>query len=115
MGLMGLDDVLVLRLTRMARSAEVTALLLGSPVLEECRRRMAGYDITPPWASGAKLFVPLEQEQVEASFTLQHYHIVAYRCDVERLKEALSIMPCRERPKLVQEQALLSHHTESHE
>merc|ERR1712039_896760 len=57
-GSMGLDDVLVLRLTRMARSAEVTALLLGSPVLEECRLRMAGYDITPPWAGGAKLLVP---------------------------------------------------------
>merc|ERR1712032_544880 len=85
-------DVVVLRLTRMARSAEVTAVLLGSQVLEECRQRMAaaGYDITPSWAGGAKVFVPLEQEYVEASITLQHFHIVAYSCDVERIKQALS-------------------------
>merc|ERR1712032_905990 len=103
------DDVVVLRLTRMARSAEVTAVLLGSQVLEECRQRMAaaGYDITPSWAGGAKVFVPLEQEYVEASITLQHFHIVAYSCDVERIKQALSAMSCRTRPKLVQDQLLL--------
>lgn len=109
-----LDDVLVLRLTRMARSAEVTAILLGSDVLEECRQRMtaAGYDITPQWAGGAKLFVPLEQEQVEAIVTLQHFHIVAYSSDVERIKQALSTMSCRTRPKLVQEQLLFPHEDE---
>jgi len=102
------DDVVVLRLTRMARSAEVTALLLGSHVLEECRQRMAaaGYDITPSWAGGAKVFVPLEQEHIEASVTLQHFHIVAYSRDVECIKQALSSMSCRTRPKLVQDQLL---------
>lgn len=113
-GMVLLDDVLVLRLTRMARSAEVTAILLSSHVLDACRQRMAatGYDITPQWAGGAKLFVPLEQEQVEATVTLQHFHIFAYSCDVERIEQALSVMSCRSRPKLVQEQPLLLHEDE---
>lgn len=106
----GLGDILVLRLTRMARSAEVTAIFLGSPILEYCRLRMtaAGHDIMPPWAGGAKLLVPLDQGLVEeANVVLQHFHIVAYSTDVEKLKQALSAMPCRERPKLVQEHTLL--------
>jgi len=108
------DDVVVLRLTRMARSPEVTAILLGSHILEECRQRMAvaGYDITPSWAGGAKVFVPLEQEHIEASVTLQHFHIVAYSCDVAHIKQALSTMSCRTRPKLVQDQLLFPHEDE---
>lgn len=105
-----LGDILVLRLTRMARSAEVTAIFLGSPILEECRLRMAAanQDLMPPWAGGAKLLVPLRQESVEeAKVVLQHFHIVAYSSDIGKLKQALAAMPCRERPKLVQQHTLL--------
>lgn len=111
-GLMvSLDDVMVLRLTRMSRSAEVTSLLLNSPVLEDRRLQMAaaGYDITPSWACGAKLFVPLDESvMIEAGIKLDHFHIIAYSCDVELLKQALSTIPCRQRPKLVEEQQLVS-------
>lgn len=51
------DEVVVVRLTRMARSPQVTHLLLQSPVLEPCRLRMrqARCDIMPLWAAGAKI------------------------------------------------------------
>jgi len=106
-----LDDVVVLRLTRRARSPEVTSLLLSSPMLQDRRMQMAaaGYDITPSWACGAKLLVPIDEAMlIEAGVQLEPFHIVAYSCDIELLKQALSTMPCRQRPKLVEEQQLVS-------
>lgn len=105
--MVSLDDVLVLRLTRMARSPEVTSFLLSSPLLEDRRLQMAaaGYDIKPAWACGAKLFVPIDEAvMLEAGVKLEHFHIIAYSCDVELLQQALATMPCRQRPKLVEEQ-----------
>lgn len=107
------EEIKVLRLTRMARSPEVMSLLLGSPVLEGCRRRVleAGCILMPPWANGAKLFVPLQEAEAnvmlqEANVMLQDHHVLVYSPDVEILKEALAVMPCRRRPKLSHEQAM---------
>lgn len=106
----GAEEIVVLRLTRMARSPQVTSLLLNSPVLEACRRRAidAGGDLMPSWAAGAKLLVlPEHQAQVaEAGVALQHHHVVAYSGDVELLKQALAEMPCRQRPKISHEKAM---------
>jgi len=101
------DDILVLRLTRMAGSPQVTSLLLTSPLLENCRARViaAECEVAPMWAGGAKFFVPLSKDQVEeAGLTLQQYHVIAYRRDVKLLKEVLAGMPYRQRPKLSREQ-----------
>merc|ERR1711879_368818 len=85
------------------------SILFDSQALESCRRRVndAGCDLAPSWANGAKLFVPLRKEQVEeAGVVLEHYHIVAYSSDVEIVKEALAVMPCRDRPKLAHEKRM---------
>ncbi|CAE7315220.1 ODA11 [Symbiodinium natans] len=95
------EEVVVLRLTRMARSPQVIELLLHSPALQACRRRVlnAGYDIEPAWANGAKIFVPgiLPHELQQANLTLRDCHVIVYRCDEDS-------MPCRDRPKLSYEQ-----------
>lgn len=102
------DEVVVVRLTRMARSPQVTHLLLQSPVLEPCRLRVrqAGCDIMPLWAAGAKIFVPSIQPQdvAEAGVKLQDHHLILYRSDVHLLQEVLAEMPCRQRPKISHEQ-----------
>jgi len=102
------DEVVVVRLTRMARSPHVTNLLLQSPVLEPCRLRVrqAGCDIMPPWAAAAKIFVPSiqPQEVAEAGVKLQDHHLMLYRSDVHLLQEVLAEMPCRQRPKISHEQ-----------
>merc|ERR1711957_285450 len=80
------DDIVVLRLTRLARSPEVETLLFESPFLADCRAHVvaAGSEIAPAWANGAKLFVPMTLEQVvEAGLELQHHHILVYECDVD--------------------------------
>lgn len=112
------DEIVVLRLTRMARSPQVTSILLHSPVLEACRKRVldAGCDLMPPWAEGAKLFLPLLQEEVaEAGVTLQHHHVVAYSTDVEILKQAFAEMPCRQRPKPSHEKGMGKRRPPQHE
>lgn len=102
------EEVVVVRLTRMVRSSKVTNLLLQSPILEPCRLRVqaAGGDIMPSWAAGAKIFVPRIQphELAEAGVKLQDHHLVVYRSDVDLLQAALAEIPCRQRPKLSQEQ-----------
>lgn len=102
------EGVVVIRLTRMARSPQVTNLLLQSPVLESCRRRVrdAGCDIMPDWAAGAKVFVPSiqSQEVAEAGVTLQDHHLIVYSSDVHLIQKVLAEMPCRQRPKVSREQ-----------
>lgn len=103
------EDIVVLRLTRMAGSPRVISILFNHQALEPCRRQVndAGCELSPSWANGAKLFVPLRKEQVEeASVVLKHYHIVAYSSDVEIVKAALAVMSCRDRPKLAHEKRM---------
>eukprot|EP00930_Biecheleria_cincta_P087231 TRINITY_DN76485_c0_g1_i1.p1 TRINITY_DN76485_c0_g1~~TRINITY_DN76485_c0_g1_i1.p1 ORF type:complete len:433 (-),score=66.99 TRINITY_DN76485_c0_g1_i1:414-1712(-) len=104
------EEVVVIRLTRMARSPQVTNLLLQSPALESCRRRVrdAGCDLMPEWAAGAKVFVPSiqSQEVVEAGVTLQDHHLIVYQSDVHLIQQVIAEMPRRQRPKVSHQQAM---------
>mmetsp|Transcript_92634 Transcript_92634/g.163852 ORF Transcript_92634/g.163852 Transcript_92634/m.163852 type:complete len:425 (-) Transcript_92634:109-1383(-) len=101
----GAPELVVLRLDRKARSPQINGLLLSSPVA----KRMAGHDSSPEWANGARIFVPLSrEEEIEArACNLQQFNIVAYSCDVAHLQKALSDLPNRQRPKLIEERKLL--------
>eukprot|EP00931_Biecheleriopsis_adriatica_P092748 TRINITY_DN66528_c0_g1_i1.p1 TRINITY_DN66528_c0_g1~~TRINITY_DN66528_c0_g1_i1.p1 ORF type:complete len:708 (-),score=108.20 TRINITY_DN66528_c0_g1_i1:29-2152(-) len=99
------DGVVVLRLTRMARSPQVLELLQTTALLMHCRQRVAeaGCSIQPPWAEGAKLLVPLTEEHLaEAEIDLAYNHIVALASDVDAVKAALRELNCKgkTRPKL---------------
>jgi len=100
------DGVVILRLTRMARSPLVLGVLHKSPALSHCRQLVedAGCSMEPPWAGGAKLLVPLTREQLqEASIELSDNHIVALATDVEVIKSALAAINFKKRPKLAVE------------
>ncbi|CAE7541974.1 unnamed protein product [Symbiodinium sp. CCMP2592] len=102
------EDVVVLRLTRMARSPQVINLLLQSPVLEPCHERVrnSGCGVSPTWANGAKILVPgiLAQDVHDAGVTLQDHHVLVYSSEIELVRRALAAMPCRERPKVAHHQ-----------
>lgn len=95
------DDVVMLKLSR--RTTDVVNELLKSPLLQDVRSRVmdAGCQILPEWSSGAVLLVPLTAEQVfEAEIELRAHHILARRCDMTSIKDALSALPKRRRPKV---------------
>jgi hypothetical protein len=100
------DGVVLLRLTRMARSVDVVNLLVEAPTLAACRARVtdAGCDITPDWACGAKLFVPCTSEQVDElelqGIELSEHHILALLSDKETIEDALKALPHSRRPRL---------------
>lgn len=100
------DGVLLLRLTRMARSSQVLDVLLESPMLDECRQRVieAGCEVAPDGSSGAKFFVPVTHVQLEelaaAGFELLDHHILALRTDKELIEQALQSLPRKRRPRL---------------
>lgn len=101
-----LDDIILLRLTRKARSPEVASQLLGSPFLASCRARViaARCEVAPAWANGAKLLTPITHQQVlQAGLELKHHHIIACQCDLDDINHALAVIPCRQRPKLAHE------------
>lgn len=103
------DGIVVLRLTRMARSPQVTATLLESPALAECRARVteAGCELMPSWAGGVMLLVPLTPEHLiefeELGVELQAHHIVSLARDMEHVKAALQALPHRRRPRITAE------------
>lgn len=100
------DGVVILCLTRHARSPEVIAVLLESlqcGELETCRVRVeqAGCEVMPEWADGATLLVPLTQEHMEdIDFALTHQHVVALPEDVPSVRAALRRVDFSKRPKL---------------
>jgi len=97
------DGVVILRLTRKARSPEVQEALTTSPTLSKCHQRVleAGCDIMPDWAGGAKLLVPLTTEQLEESgHELSDHHVVALTSDVEHIRAALYNIRFPDRPKI---------------
>ena len=106
----GSEEVVVLRLTRMARTPQVAELFLHSPVLERCRRRVKnmGCDVSPSWADGAKILVPgIQQEDLqEHGVNLCDYHVIVYKSEVQLVREAFASMACRSRPRLAQEKGL---------
>lgn len=83
--------VLLLRLSRMARSPKIVELFHHSPCLEHCRTRMAeaGLPICPSWTE-AKMLVPLFPEDFdEAGIELHYDNVVALAADMESIREAL--------------------------
>jgi len=97
------DGVVILRLTRKARSREVHDALTTSPTLARCHKRVedAGCSLSPDWASGARLFVPLTQEQLEESGRqLADHHVIALASDLEDIKAALRQIKFKDRPKV---------------
>lgn len=99
-------EVVVLRLTRMAHSEEVTSLLLNAPLLEKCHAQVrdAGCEVMPAWAHGAKLLVPFAEHRVQdVGLHLTHHHIVVKHEDIELVRLALAELPYRRRAKVSKE------------
>jgi len=101
------DGVVLLRLTRMARTPEVIETLLTSPALQQCRNRVtdAGCEITPLGSAGPKFFVPCTTKQMdelaEAGIELMDHHILALNGDQGFIEEALKhSLPRARRPRL---------------
>jgi len=100
------DNVVLFRLTRHARSPQVISIFNDSELLSNCRRRVleAGCEISPLWASGAKLLVPLTESQVEeleqSGIELMDSHVVALREDEEVIRQALKSVRNKDRPRL---------------
>jgi len=93
------DKVVLLRVTRMARSPLVAKVLLESPMLSHSRARVldAGCEIVPKKLAnghcGPKLFVPCTEYQLaelaEAGFELLDHHILALQKDKAIINQAL--------------------------
>jgi len=100
------DGVVLLRLTRMARTPEVLDALLTSPALEECRNRVteAGCQVAPHGACGPKFFVPCTEQQLEelvqVGFDLMDHHIIALSIDKKAIEQALQTVARTRRPRL---------------
>jgi len=91
------------RLTRIGCVDDVNTALLTASSLAAARQRVedAGCDILPPWANGAKLFVPLTKEQIlEEGLTLRAHHVIASVADETHLRQALQELSKRRRPAL---------------
>jgi len=100
------DNVVILRLSR--HSQQVTETFLKAPELEGCRMRLreSGCEMSPSWANGAKLLVPLTEDQLDearfddAPVALKCHHVIVLQFEVELVRAALSTIPKRERPNL---------------
>jgi len=95
------DDVVMFRLTRI--SQRVTDELLQNPALAEARARVlaAECELSPPFANGAKFFVPLTAGHIaELGFALEPHHVIALRSDLPQLEVALTQVPSKIRPRL---------------
>ena len=96
------NDMLLLRLTTC--SNKITRVLHDYHGLAPCFDCVvhAGCEISPGWAHGAILMVPLRQSEVPSHWPeLQPYHIAAFRKDMEHIKMALQSMSKRQGcPKL---------------
>eukprot|EP00419_Tripos_fusus_P067662 CAMPEP_0172933526 /NCGR_PEP_ID=MMETSP1075-20121228/220551_1 /TAXON_ID=2916 /ORGANISM="Ceratium fusus, Strain PA161109" /LENGTH=990 /DNA_ID=CAMNT_0013794869 /DNA_START=61 /DNA_END=3033 /DNA_ORIENTATION=+ len=97
------DGVVILRLTRKARSPEVHEALCESLILSGCHQRVldAGCSVSPEWALGARLLVPLTPDQLqESGVQLSDNLVVALAGDVENIKAALRQIKFKNRPKV---------------
>lgn len=91
------DDVVVSRLTMC--SGRIKQALLSSPHVDDCIKHVLSADceISPTWANGALLLVPLTSEMLrEEGYELREFNIVHYRKDLAVIKEALSSIPKRQ-------------------
>ena len=100
--------VVVLRLTRRARTPEVQRLLFESPMLANQRARVvnANCEVRAAMPCLAKIFVPyadkLIQDLKEAGVELKDHHILCWESDIHYVQSALRELPCSKRPLLSQ-------------
>jgi hypothetical protein len=90
------DGVVVLRLTRMARSSRLREHL--RMMLAPCCKHVeeAGCALEPEFAEGAQFFIPLTQEHIaEAQLELSCDHVIILNSDVERFKAAIREFNCQ--------------------
>jgi hypothetical protein len=92
------DGVVVLRLTRMARSPQLREHLRTTKTLAPARQRVeeAGCALEPEFGDGAQFFVPLTHEQIaEAELELSFDYVLLLNADVELFKAALHEFNCK--------------------
>eukprot|EP00747_Dinoflagellata_sp_TGD_P033340 gnl/TRDRNA2_/TRDRNA2_136557_c0_seq1.p1 gnl/TRDRNA2_/TRDRNA2_136557_c0~~gnl/TRDRNA2_/TRDRNA2_136557_c0_seq1.p1 ORF type:complete len:444 (+),score=64.31 gnl/TRDRNA2_/TRDRNA2_136557_c0_seq1:155-1333(+) len=107
------DGVVLLRLDRHARAAEVGTALRESPALAACRAivQEAGCELQPAWANGTWILLPLTQELFEeADLETNNTHILALDKDQGAVREALQAVKYHKRPKLKSADMLESMH-----
>ncbi|CAE8627475.1 unnamed protein product [Polarella glacialis] len=93
------DHVVLWRLTKC--SARISDALSTSEELRACHDRVleAGCELTPKWAGGAVLLVPLTLELYqELGLKFAPYHVLSLSSDRERLLAALMSFPSKKRP-----------------
>jgi len=88
--------VAALRLSSSRNPEATRQALLTSEVAAEASA--VGLDIEPAWAKGAKIFVPISEEDVPADLELRPYHVLVSEEHVPRIKAALATLPCKQRP-----------------
>lgn len=92
------DGVTIVRLT--SHSGKVRDYLSRHERLRHlvARVRDAGCEVSPKWANGALLFIPMMEDQAkEADITLKAHNVVLLSDDVELLADVLKMMPKRAR------------------
>merc|ERR1712217_371006 len=102
------DGVTVLRLTRMARSEDLRKHLQTTMTMYAINKRVQDAQCSADHSSGAQLFIPLTQEQIdEAEIELAFDHVVILNSDYEAFKRALQEFNCKgkRRPNLAVELA----------
>jgi len=95
------DEVVLLRLNQY--NQEVGAMIASCSELEECRGlvREAGCELSPSWANGAHLLVPLTEWNIlETGLVLAVHHVLICCPDVSRFRQALQRLPRKVRPKV---------------
>jgi hypothetical protein len=95
-------DVVVLHLTRCARSIEVTRAITESAELASARAAVheAGLDLQPSWAGGAWVLLPLSPQKV--GLPLSHHNILLDRRDEHLVREVLQRIERSKRPHIKQ-------------
>lgn len=108
------EELVLLQLTRQARSAKVTDQLMNAPQLAHCRQLVAdeGCQLQPNWAGGAWLLAPLSEPHLYALLEespdarLQNHHVLLRSRDIRHLRSALAELPRRLRPNVKMESGL---------
>jgi hypothetical protein len=108
------EELVLLQLTRQARSVKVSEQLGGASQLAPCRQLVAdaGCQLQPDWAGGAWLLAPLTRPQLSAlledcpNITLQDHHVLVRNRDIDCVRSALSELPRRMRPNVKMESRL---------
>jgi len=98
-----LHGVVLLRLTRCARTPQVVDAITTSADLADCRAVVAeaGCELRPKWAGGAWILLPMTPGQFEESaLELGEVHILVLDRDEDAVRKALRSVDKNRRPKI---------------